>query len=154
MRRLLGAGFKTLTGGMKQGGSTLTQQLVKNLYLSPERTIRRKATEAVMAVILDARYSKDEILEAYLNEIYLGQRGSLAIRGVGAATRAYFAKEAHQLTPGEAALLAGMVRAGEISARELVTCVLERIERIDPQINAFRVVFAEQALNRVTRASF
>ena len=83
-----------------QGGSTLTQQLVKNLYLSPERTLRRKAIEAVIAVILDARYSKDEILEAYLNEIYLGQRGSIAINGVGEAARYYFGKEVARPRPG------------------------------------------------------
>jgi penicillin-binding protein 1B len=111
VRRLLGAGFKTLTGGMKQGGSTLTQQLVKNLYLSPERTVRRKATEAVMAVILDARYSKDEILEAYLNEIYLGRRGGIAITGVGEASRYYFGTEVSDLDLAQSATLAGMIRA-------------------------------------------
>ena len=96
---------------MKQGGSTLTQQLVKNLYLSPERTLRRKAIEAVMAVVLDARYSKDEILEAYLNEIYLGRRGSIAITGVGEAARYYFGKEVSDLDLAESATLAGMIRA-------------------------------------------
>jgi penicillin-binding protein 1B len=111
VRRLIGAGFKTLTGGMKQGGSTLTQQLVKNLYLSPERTVRRKATEAVMAVILDARYSKDEILEAYLNEIYLGRRGGIAITGVGEAARYYFGTEVSDLDLAQSATLAGMIRA-------------------------------------------
>jgi len=111
VRRLLGAGLKTATGGMKQGGSTLTQQLVKNLYLSPERTVRRKATEAVMAVILDARYSKDEILEAYLNEIYLGRRGAVAITGVGEAARYYFGTEVSDLDLAESATLAGMIRA-------------------------------------------
>ena len=97
VRRLFGAVFRTLHGGMKQGGSTLTQQLVKNLYLSPERTVRRKAIEAVMAVILDARYSKDEILEAYLNEIYLGRRGAIAVTGVGEAARYYFGTEVSDL---------------------------------------------------------
>ena len=111
VRRLLGAGFKTMTGGMKQGGSTLTQQLVKNLYLSPERTVRRKATEAIMAVILDARYSKDEILEAYLNEIYLGRRGAIAVTGVGEAARYYFGTEVTDLDLAESATLAGMIRA-------------------------------------------
>jgi len=111
VRRLIGAGFKTLTGGMKQGGSTLTQQLVKNLYLSPERTVRRKATEAVMAVILDARYSKDEILEAYLNEIYLGRRGGIAITGVGEAARYYFGTEVSDLDLAQSATVAGMIRA-------------------------------------------
>ena len=111
VRRLLGAVFKTATGGMKQGGSTLTQQLVKNLYLSPERTVRRKAVEAVMAVILDARYSKDEILEAYLNEIYLGRRGGVAITGVGEAARYYFGTEVTDLDLAESATLAGMIRA-------------------------------------------
>jgi penicillin-binding protein 1B len=111
VRRLFGALFATLTGGMKQGGSTLTQQLVKNLYLSPERTLRRKANEAVMAVVLDARYSKDEILETYLNEIYLGRRGSIAITGVGEAARYYFGKEVPDLDLAESATLAGMIRA-------------------------------------------
>jgi penicillin-binding protein 1B len=111
VKRLLGAGFKTATGGMKQGGSTLTQQLVKNLYLSPERTVRRKAVEAVMAVILDARYSKEEILEAYLNEIYLGRRGAVAITGVGEAARYYFGTEVSDLDLAQSATLAGMIRA-------------------------------------------
>ncbi len=111
VRRLFGAVFRTLTGGMKQGGSTLTQQLVKNLYLSPERTLRRKATEAVMAVVLDARYSKDEILEAYLNEIYLGRRGAIAVTGVGEAARYYFGAEVSDLDLAESATLAGMIRA-------------------------------------------
>jgi penicillin-binding protein 1B len=111
VKRLWGAIFATMRGGMKQGGSTLTQQLVKNLYLSPERTLRRKATEAIMAVILDARYSKDEILEAYLNEIYLGRRGSIGITGVGQAARHYFGKEVSDLDLAESATLAGMIRA-------------------------------------------
>ncbi len=111
VRRLLGAVFKTMTGGMMQGGSTLTQQLVKNLYLSPERTVRRKAVEAVMAVILDARYSKDDILDAYLNEIYLGRRGAVAITGVGEASRYYFGTEVSDLDLAQAATLAGMIRA-------------------------------------------
>jgi penicillin-binding protein 1B len=111
VRRLLGAGFKTMSGGMKQGGSTLTQQLVKNLYLSPERTVRRKAVEAVMAVILDARYSKDEILAAYLNEIYLGRRGAVALTGVGEAARYYFGAEVSDLDLAQSATLAGMIRA-------------------------------------------
>jgi penicillin-binding protein 1B len=103
--------FASLTGGRRQGGSTLTQQLVKNLYLSPERTLRRKANEAVMAVILDARYSKDEILETYLNEIYLGRRGAIAITGVGEAARYYFGKEVADLDLAESATIAGMIRA-------------------------------------------
>ena len=98
-------------GKVTEGGSTITQQLIKNRLLTPDRTMARKLREAWLATLVEWRYSKSQILEAYLNEIYLGQRGSLAIRGVGAASRAYFGKEAHQLTPGEAALLAGMVRA-------------------------------------------
>jgi penicillin-binding protein 1B len=99
------------TGRVTQGGSTLTQQLVKNRLLSARRTYTRKLTEAWLAAVLEWRYSKEQILEAYLNEIYLGQRGSLAIRGMGAAARAYFRKEIHQLTLPEAALLAGITRA-------------------------------------------
>lgn len=94
-----------------QGGSTLTQQLVKNRLLTPQRTLLRKVQEAWLAILVEARYSKSQILEAYLNEIYFGQRGPLAIRGASAAARAYFGKEVHQLTTAEAALMAGMVRA-------------------------------------------
>ena len=98
-------------GRTTQGGSTITQQLVKNRLLTPERSLPRKLREAWLAMLVEARYTKGQILEAYLNDVYLGQRGPLALRGVGAAARAYFAKEAHQLTPGEAAILAGMLRA-------------------------------------------
>ena len=98
-------------GKVTEGGSTITQQLVKNRLLTPGRTMTRKIREAWLATVIEWRYSKEQILEAYLERIYLGQRGALAIRGVGAAARAYFAKEVHQLTPAEAALLAGMVRA-------------------------------------------
>jgi penicillin-binding protein 1B len=111
VRRVFGALLATLRGASVQGGSTLTQQLVKNLYLSPRRTLRRKATEAVMAVILDARYSKDEILEAYLNEIYLGQHGSISVIGVGEAARYYFGKEISDLDLAESAAIAGMIKA-------------------------------------------
>ena len=109
-RRILGALVSDLRrGAAAQGGSTLTQQLVKNLYLSPRRTIRRKIVEAMMAVILDASYSKEEILQAYLNEIYLGQRGAISITGVGEAARYYFGKNAADLDVAESAALAGMI---------------------------------------------
>ncbi|HEX5759750.1 MAG TPA: PBP1A family penicillin-binding protein [Thermoanaerobaculia bacterium] len=98
-------------GAVEQGGSTLTQQLVKNLYLSPERTLARKAREAVLAVLLEARFGKKKILEAYLNEIYWGSTGSTNLIGLGAAARAYFGKDAAALRLEEAAILAGMIRA-------------------------------------------
>ena len=98
-------------GRFAQGGSTITQQLVKNRLVGAQRTLGRKLREAWLAAMVEWRYSKEQILEAYLNEMYLGQRGGLAIRGMGAAARAYFRKEIHQLTLGEAALLAGMIRA-------------------------------------------
>jgi penicillin-binding protein 1B len=111
IKRTFGAILATLKGGAVQGGSTLTQQLVKNLYLTPERTVRRKAAEAAIAILLDARYSKDEILEAYLNEIYLGRRGSIAIKGVGEASRFYFGKQVGDLDLAESATIAGMIKA-------------------------------------------
>jgi penicillin-binding protein 1B len=111
-RGVLRAAWTNLRAGrVMQGGSTITQQLVKNRLVGARRTYARKVNEAWLATLVEWRYSKEQILEAYLNEIYLGQRGSLAVRGVGAAARAYFRKEIHQLTPAEAALLAGMVRA-------------------------------------------
>jgi len=93
-----------------QGGSTLTQQLVKNFFLTPERTVTRKATELIMAVLLEAHYTKEEILETYLNEIYLGQDRDRAIHGVGLASLHYFAKPVEHLSLAESAMLVGLVR--------------------------------------------
>ena len=112
LRGLLRAAWTNLRAGrVMQGGSTITQQLIKNRLLGARRTFWRKLNEAWLATLVEWRYSKAQILEAYLNEIYLGQRGGLAVRGVGAAAGVYFRKEIHQLTLAEAALLAGMVRA-------------------------------------------
>jgi penicillin-binding protein 1B len=96
---------------MSQGASTITQQLAKNSFLTRERTIQRKIREAIMATVLESRLTKQQILELYLNEIYLGQQGSVGIHGIGEASRFYFAKDASHLTVPEAALLAGMIQA-------------------------------------------
>jgi penicillin-binding protein 1B len=98
-------------GQLRQGGSTLTQQVVKNIYLTQERKLARKVEEAVLAVMLEVRYSKREILTAYLNEIYLGRSGGVNVMGMGAASRAFFGKDASQLTLAEAATLAGIIPA-------------------------------------------
>jgi membrane peptidoglycan carboxypeptidase len=94
-----------------EGGSTLSQQLVKNLFLSKERNVFRKFHEALLAVMLEVRYSKEEILEFYLNQIYLGQRGSWSVCGVEEAALFYFNKHARELTVPEGALLAGIIPA-------------------------------------------
>lgn len=99
-----------VTGGRRQGGSTLTQQLVKNLYLSPERTLKRKANEAVMAVLLELHYSKDEILEAYLNEVNLGQNGNYSVNGYGLASQFYFGLPLSELNIAQQAFLVGLVQ--------------------------------------------
>ncbi len=97
-------------GTTVQGGSTLTQQLVKNFYLQKERSLARKVKEAVMALDLEIHYSKDEILEAYLNEIYLGQDGDRAIHGFGLASWFYFGRPLEELEPPQLALLVGLAR--------------------------------------------
>lgn len=93
-----------------QGGSTLTQQLVKNLYLTRAQTLWRKANEALMALIIDFRFSKNEILETYFNEIYFGQDGGRAIHGIGLASRFYFGKSVEELKPAEMAMLVAIVK--------------------------------------------
>ena len=98
-------------GELAQGGSTLTQQLVKNLVLTPKRTWGRKVREAALALAIERRYSKEEILAAYLNGIYLGQHGGFAVYGVGAAARSFFGKDVERLTLGETATLAAIIRA-------------------------------------------
>lgn len=112
LRRIGGALVANVRAGeIAQGGSTITQQLAKNLFLSSERTPLRKLREAAMALVLEARYDKRTILEAYLNEVYLGQDGSRAVHGVGAAAQYYFGKRVGRVSLAEAALLAGMIQA-------------------------------------------
>ena len=112
LRRIGGAmAANVKAGGITQGGSTITQQLAKNLFLHAGRTPLRKFREAVMALVLEARHEKDQILEVYLNEIYLGQDGGAALHGVGAAARFHFGKDARELTLAESAMLAAMIRA-------------------------------------------
>lgn len=102
--------LSTLSGAGVQGGSTLTQQLVKNFFLTPERTLKRKFTEIIMALLLERHYGKDEILETYINEIYLGQDRNRAIHGFGLAAQFYFDKRLKDLSLAESALLVGMVK--------------------------------------------
>ena len=111
-RGIARAAFSNLrAGSVVEGASTLTQQLVKNFYLTADRTFERKLKEAVMALLLERRYSKDEILEAYANEIYLGQDGSRAIHGFGLAGTFFFNKPLQELGIPETALLIGLVQA-------------------------------------------
>ena len=97
-------------GQLRQGGSTLTQQLVKNFFLTNERTLSRKATEAMMAVLLELHYDKQEILEAYLNEVFLGQDGQRAVHGFGLASQYFFSQPLSELKLDQVALLVGMVK--------------------------------------------
>jgi len=101
-------------GKAVQGGSTLTQQLVKNYFLSDERTLVRKVNEAIMAVLLELHYDKAQILEAYINEIFLGQQGKHAIHGFGRASEFYFDRPLQDLEPEQIALLIGMVRGASL----------------------------------------
>lgn len=112
LRGILRAAWTNMrASSVQQGGSTLTQQLVKNLYLTHERRWMRKIREALLAVLLELRYEKRAILQAYLNEIYLGRSGAVDLMGVGAASWVYFGKQPAQLTLGESALLAGMIQS-------------------------------------------
>ena len=99
-----------MAGQTVQGASTITQQLVKNFFLTPDRNLRRKAKEIVMALLLEAHYSKDEILEAYLNEIQLGQDGGRSINGFGLGAQFFFNKPVSELRSHEIALLVGVAK--------------------------------------------
>jgi penicillin-binding protein 1B len=98
------------TGQLRQGGSTLTQQLVKNFYLTSERTFSRKFREMIMALLLEFHYEKADILEAYLNEVFLGQAKNRAVHGVGLASQFYFGVPAAELSVEQSALLIGLVK--------------------------------------------
>lgn len=110
IRGLARAMVSNATGGPRQGGSTLTQQLVKNFYLTPERSYKRKANEALMAVLLEMHYSKNEILEAYLNEVNLGQNGNHSINGFGLAAEFYFGQPLQELRLDQMAFMVGLVK--------------------------------------------
>ncbi len=119
------------TGGVKQGGSTITQQLVKNAFLSEERTFSRKAAEALLSFGMEIAYDKKTILEMYLNQIYLGHRGAHAIYGVEDAALSYFGKHVWQLSTGECALIAGSIPApNKYSVIASMEKALERREYI------------------------
>ena len=112
LHRIAGALLTNLSNRrITQGASTITQQLAKNLYLSRERTLERKIREVQITLMLEHRHSKQEILEAYLNVLYLGQDGAIAIHGVGLAARYYFGKDIHDLGLPESAMLAGIIRS-------------------------------------------
>jgi penicillin-binding protein 1B len=96
---------------LKQGGSTITQQFVKNTYLTPERTLQRKFREAALAAVLESRMSKQDIFALYCNEIYLGRRGSVSVRGVRQAAGVFFGKDLKDLSLAEAATVAGMIQS-------------------------------------------
>ena len=100
----------TMAGRTVQGGSTLTQQLAKNMYLSSDRTLWRKINEAMIALVLDYRFNKDQILEAYLNEVFVGQNYANAVHGVGLGSRFYFGKPVSELQPAEYALMIGLLK--------------------------------------------
>ena len=99
------------SGHVEQGGSTMTQQLMKNFFLTDERSLKRKLTEALMALIVERQFSKQEILTNYINEIYLGQKGAQGIYGVWEASRFYFGKEPQDLSVAEMATLASLIKA-------------------------------------------
>ncbi len=114
IRGIARAVINNFTGGPRQGGSTITQQLIKNFYLNSDRTMKRKANEALMAVLLELHYSKDEILQTYLNEIYLGQNGNRSINGFGLASQFYFDKPLKELRLDQQALLVGMAKGPSV----------------------------------------
>ncbi len=109
--RLMEAALVDLRSGRhEQGGSTLTMQIARGFFLSPQKTIKRKLAEMLIAVELEQRFSKQQIFEMYANQVYMGQRGSFTIQGFGEAAQAYFGKDIKNLTLPEAALLAGMIQ--------------------------------------------
>src|SRR6202167_3939874 len=109
VRTIKAAYIDFTSGHVRQGGSTLTQQLMKNFFLTRERSYKRKIKEAMMAYIAERDYSKDEILENYINDIYLDHRGEEGIYGVWEASEYYFSKEPRDLTIGEMATIAGLI---------------------------------------------
>ena len=154
LKRIAGAAVANVKAGrVVQGGSTLTQQLAKNLFLTPRRTPIRKFRELLMALVLESRYSKEQILEKYLNEIYLGQDDGRPVHGVGMAAQLYFAKDISELETAESAFVAGLIRGPNLyaphrnpeAARERRDLVLNRMRD--------REILTTQQHERATRSA-
>jgi len=149
---IIRAAYKNLVAGRTvEGASTLTQQLVKNFYLTQERTLERKVNEAYMAVLLDARYSKDEILTAYVNEVYLGQDGSRAIHGFGLASRFYFNRDLDELGVAETAMLVAILKGpSEFNPERHPKKVLERRNLVIDMMAHHQIITKDEALRAKT----
>jgi len=130
-------------GAPVQGASTLTMQLARSFFLTPSRTLKRKASEALIALQLERRFSKEKILELYANEVYLGHRGSFSIHGFGEGAQAYFGKDISQLSLSEAAFLAGIIRGPNrynpyrnperaLARRDYILDAMAEVESITP----------------------
>ncbi len=144
---ILRAAYENLMAGRTvQGASTLTQQLVKNFYLTQERTLERKAKEAYMAVLLDRRYAKEEILTAYANEVYLGQDGSRGIHGFGLASRFYFDRDLDELNVPQIALLVAVLKGpGEYNPRRHPEKATARRNLVIDLMAYHQIISADQA---------
>jgi len=129
----------------RQGGSSITQQLVKNLLLSPEQTWRRKTAEAYMSIILETRLSKEKIFELYCNQVYMGQQAGFSIHGFGEASSAYFNKDVTNLTLAESAFLAGLIRSPNRynPYNKLDTATARRNQVLDSMVEAGELSDAE-----------
>ena len=125
-------------GETKEGGSSITQQLIKNFFLTPERTYKRKLQEMMMALVLETKLSKEQIFQLYANEVYMGQSGSYSINGVGEAAQAYFNKDVVTLTLPECAFLAGLIRGPSLYSpyRDLERAQARRNQVLDSMADA------------------
>lgn len=136
----------------RQGGSSITQQLVKNLLLSPEQTWRRKVSEAYMSIILETRLRKEKIFELYCNQVYMGQQAGFSINGFGEAASAYFNKDVTNLTLGESAFLAGLIRSPNRynPYTKLDTATARRNQVLDSMVEASEITEQEAATAKAT----
>ncbi len=145
--RVFGAAFYDLSRSRKaQGASTIDMQVARTFFFTTKREWRRKMKEILMAAELDQRYSKREIFELYANDIYLGNRGSFAIRGFGEAAQAYFGKDVRELSAGEAAFLAGIIRAPNrySNAEHHLDRAVEARDRVLTQMTEDRYISADE----------
>ena len=146
VRGLARAVLKMIRGGRKEGGSTLTQQLVKNYFLTSEQTIKRKITELAMAILVEQHASKDDILETYINLIYMGQNGPFEVRGFAAAAEHYFGKPLRDLDLPECALIAGVLNGpGVYDPNRHPDAALKRRERVLDRMVELRYIDAAKA---------